>query len=87
MLQNMQYHTLNINPFLRRSWIEVAIPAARGMVAHAKGDFHTTVAELKPVLPRLHEIGGSHAQRVLFEQVYQDVVLSAQKQSWDYAMS
>ncbi|BDI19327.1 tetratricopeptide repeat protein 38 family protein [Nostoc cf. commune SO-36] len=87
MLQSMQYHTLSINPFLRRSWVELAIPAARGMVAHAKGDFNTTVVELKPVLPRLHEIGGSHAQRVLFGQVYQDAVLSTQQQSWDYAVS
>ncbi|MDZ8055441.1 MAG: tetratricopeptide repeat protein [Aulosira sp. ZfuVER01] len=87
MLISMQYHTLRINPFLRQRWIEVAIPAARGMVAHAKGDFHTTVAELKLVLPRLHEIGGSHAQQVLFGQVYQDAVLSAQKQSWVYAVS
>ncbi|MBD2535885.1 tetratricopeptide repeat protein [Nostoc flagelliforme FACHB-838] len=87
MLQSMQYHTLSINPFLRRSWVEVAIPAARGMVAHAKGDFNTTVAELKPVLPRLHEIGGSHAQRVLFGQVYQDAVLSAQQQSWNYGIT
>jgi tetratricopeptide (TPR) repeat protein len=87
MLQSMQYHTLRINPFLRQRWIEVAIPAARGMVAHAKGDFHTTVAELKFVLPRLHEIGGSHAQRVLFEQIYHDAVLSVQKQSWVYAVS
>jgi tetratricopeptide (TPR) repeat protein len=87
MLVSMQYHTLRINPFWRQRWIEVAIPAARGMVAHAKGDFHTTVAELKPVLSRLHEIGGSHTQRVLFGQVYQDALLSAQKQSWDYAAS
>ncbi|MDZ8184467.1 MAG: tetratricopeptide repeat protein [Nostoc sp. ChiSLP02] len=87
MLQSMHYHTLKINSFLRQRWLEVAIPAARGMVAHAKGDFHATVAELKPVLPRLHEIGGSHAQRVLFGQVYQDAVLSVQKQSWDYAIA
>jgi tetratricopeptide (TPR) repeat protein len=80
MLQSMQYHALSINPFLRRSWLEVAIPAARGMVAHAKGDFHTTIAELKPVLSRLHELGGSHAQRVLFGQVYQDAMFLAQKQ-------
>ncbi|YAF97994.1 MAG: tetratricopeptide repeat protein [Nodularia sp. CChRGM 3473] len=67
MLESMQYHALSINPFLRRSWLEVAIPAARGMVAHAQGDFNTAVTELKLVLPHLHEIGGSHAQRVLFE--------------------
>ncbi|MFN6570848.1 tetratricopeptide repeat protein [Dendronalium sp. ChiSLP03b] len=87
MLQSMQYHALSINPFLRRSWLEVAIPAARGMVAHAKGDFNTTVAELKPVLSRLHEVGGSHAQRVLFGQVYQDAVLLAQKQNHIYGMT
>lgn len=87
MLVSMEYHTLSINPFLRRSWLEVAIPAARGMVAHAQGDFQATVTELQPVLSRLHEIGGSHAQRVLFRQVYQDAVLSTQKQSWVYAAS
>ncbi|BAY27578.1 hypothetical protein NIES2100_74030 [Calothrix sp. NIES-2100] len=87
MLQSMQYHTLRINPFLRQRWLEVAIPAARGMVAHAQGDFNTTVAELKPVLSRLHTIGGSHAQQVLFQQVYQDAAFSAQKQSWIYAAS
>ena len=84
MLQSMQYHTLRINPFLRQRWLEVAIPAARGMVAHAQGDYNTTVAELKPILSRLHTIGGSHAQQVLFQQVYQDALLSAQKQSWIY---
>jgi hypothetical protein len=87
MLQSMQYHTWSINPFLRRSWVEVAIPAAKGMVAHAKGEFNAAITELKPVLPRLHKIGGSHTQRVLFEQVYQDAVLSVQKQSWVYAAS
>ncbi|MBE9201686.1 MULTISPECIES: tetratricopeptide repeat protein [unclassified Nodularia (in: cyanobacteria)] len=87
MLQSMQYHALTINPFLRRSWLEIAIPAARGMVAHAQGDVKTTVAELKPVLSRLHEVGGSHAQRVLFEQVYQDAVLWTQKQNQLYAVT
>jgi tetratricopeptide (TPR) repeat protein len=70
MLVSMHKHTLSVNPFLRRSWLEVAVPTARGMVSYAKGDFNKAVAELKPVMPRLHEIGGSHAQRVLFEEVY-----------------
>ncbi|MBD2354791.1 tetratricopeptide repeat protein [Tolypothrix sp. FACHB-123] len=87
MLVSIQYHTLRINPFLRQRWIEVAIPAARGMVAHAKGDFHKAIAELQFILPRLHEIGGSHAQRVLFEQIYHNAVLSVQQQSWNYAVS
>jgi tetratricopeptide (TPR) repeat protein len=87
MLHSMQYHALSINPFLRRSWLEVAIPAAKAMVAHAQGDFQTTVTQLQLVLPHLHEIGGSHAQRVLFEQVYHDAVLNAQKPSLIYCVS
>ncbi|MBD0388459.1 MAG: tetratricopeptide repeat protein [Nostoc sp. C3-bin3] len=87
MLQSMHYHALSINPFLQKSWLEVAIPAARGMVAHAKGDFNTAVTELKLVLPRLYEIGGSHAQRVLFEEIYHDAVLWTQKQSRIYGIT
>jgi tetratricopeptide (TPR) repeat protein len=87
MLQSMHSHALSINPFLQKSWLEVAIPAARGMVAHAKGDFNTAVTELKLVLPRLYEIGGSHAQRVLFEEIYHDAVLWTQKQSWVYGIT
>ena len=87
MLQSMEHHALSINPFLRRSWVKIAIPAARGMVAHAQGDFQTTVNELKFVLSRLHEIGGSHAQRVLFAEIYQDALLCEQKQHRIYPIS
>jgi hypothetical protein len=57
------------------------------MVAHAQGDFQTTVNELKLVLSRLHEIGGSHAQRVLFAEIYQDALLCEQKQHRIYPIS
>ncbi|MDM9384114.1 tetratricopeptide repeat protein [Chlorogloeopsis sp. ULAP01] len=87
MLLSMEQYALSINPFLRQGWLEVAIPAAKGMVAHAKGDFNTAIAQLKPVLPRLHSVGGSHAQRVLFKQVYQDALLLAQKRSWIYGIT
>lgn len=80
MLLSMYEHAMTVNPYLRQSWYEVAIPAARGMVAHANGNFKGAVAELQPVLPRLHEIGGSHAQRVLFKQVYLDAMSQTEKQ-------
>jgi hypothetical protein len=79
MLLSMEQHTLRVNLFLRQSWLEVAIPAAKGMMAHAKKDFNTAVMELKPLKPRLHEIGGSHAQRVLFQQVYRDALNNVEK--------
>jgi tetratricopeptide (TPR) repeat protein len=82
MLESMGYHALSINSLQGRTWLEIAIPAARGMVAHAQGDFYTTITQIKPVLSRLHEIGGSHAQRVLFEELYQDALLSSQQHRW-----
>ncbi|WP_009630856.1 tetratricopeptide repeat protein [Synechocystis sp. PCC 7509] len=59
----------------RKTWIEVALPASLGMKAHATGDWGKAITLLSPILSRLHEIGGSHAQRDLFEQVYLDAWL------------
>ncbi|MBW4630606.1 MAG: tetratricopeptide repeat protein [Iphinoe sp. HA4291-MV1] len=81
---SMLRHAASVNPYLNQNWTLVAIPAAIGMIAHAKGDWSTAIAELKPVLPLLHKIGGSHAQRVLFEQVYRDALLRSEKQSRVY---
>lgn len=75
MLLSMQVHANNSLPYIQKTWLEVALPAAQGMVAHAKGESKCAIARLKPILPRLYEIGGSHAQRQLFEQVYYDARL------------
>jgi len=58
-----------------RFWPDVALPAARGVVAYAQGDHATAFARLREVQPRLHEIGGSHAQRDLFVQTFLDAAL------------
>jgi hypothetical protein len=60
---------------LRAVWADVALPAARGLVAHARGDFVAARSELGPTLARLREIGGSHAQRDLFQQLYLDSLI------------
>ena len=54
----------------RATWTRVAVPACRGLLAYARGEVSRAVDELGIALPRLVEIGGSHAQRDLFEQVY-----------------
>ena len=56
-------------------WHAVALPAAQGLLAHARGDYARAVLELGSALPRLLEIGGSHAQRDLFEQIHLDALL------------
>ncbi|MBW4602047.1 MAG: tetratricopeptide repeat protein [Calothrix sp. FI2-JRJ7] len=75
MRLSMYQHALSLPSYIRRQWLEVAIPVARGLVAYANGEYSNTVINFKQVLPRLHEIGGSHAQRQLFKQVYQDANL------------
>lgn len=59
----------------RAAWAEVALPAARALAAHARGDVEACVRDLSPTLPRMHEIGGSHAQRDLFDQILIDALL------------
>jgi hypothetical protein len=51
------------------------VPASRGLLAHARGDHAGAVDELGQALPRLAEIGGSHAQRDLFTQVRLDALV------------
>jgi hypothetical protein len=58
--------------FDRIVWREVALPAARGMLAHARGDYPAAARWLSLANPRLQEIGGSHAQRDLFGQLLLD---------------
>jgi tetratricopeptide (TPR) repeat protein len=49
-------------------WAETGVPAAKGVRAFAAGD-HAAAAEwLNRAMPRLHRIGGSHAQRHLFAE-------------------
>ncbi len=62
-------------PIARAAWGEVCVPACEGLLAYARGDVGRTRDCLGPVLPRLREIGGSHAQRDLFEQIMLDALL------------
>jgi hypothetical protein len=55
--------------FSREVWAETALPAAEGIVAFHAGRPDDAVRGLDRALPRLHRIGGSHAQRDLFDQI------------------
>ena len=72
LLAAIAAHARDAHPGQRAAWAEVALPAARGLVAHARGDDATCLRELGPALGRVLETGGSHAQRDLFAQIYLD---------------
>jgi hypothetical protein len=58
--------------FAQSAWREVALPACIGLHAHARGDYETAWVSLGASLPRHVELGGSHAQRDLFDQILLD---------------
>jgi tetratricopeptide (TPR) repeat protein len=74
MLESMKRHAQTVHVCERAAWAEVALPAAKGMVAYALGHWSAAIAHLKPILPRLHTIGGSHTQRDVFWQLYLDAL-------------
>lgn len=75
LLHNIEAFAPNAPASTRAAWQRVGVPAAHGLLAHARGDHAAAIAGLGQALPRLMEIGGSHAQRDLFEQVYLDALV------------
>ena len=75
LLRNIEAFAERAPASARSAWQRVAVPAARGMLAHARGDYAAAVEWLGLALPRLLEIGGSHAQRDLFDQVHLDALI------------
>ncbi len=63
--------------FDRTAWADVALPAARSIMAHSAGDYTAAVPLIAQALPRMAEVGGSHAQRDLFEQIHLDALIRA----------
>jgi tetratricopeptide (TPR) repeat protein len=62
-------------PFTREVWRQVALPACEGLQAYAQGDYDAAWLALGRALPRLIEVGGSHAQRDLFDQILIDAAI------------
>jgi len=61
----------------RDAWREIGIPVAEGLAAHAAGDHEAALRFIEPALGRLAAIGGSHAQRDLFEQIVLDALIKS----------
>jgi tetratricopeptide (TPR) repeat protein len=61
----------------REVWREVALPACEGVYAYARGAYASAWRHLSRAMPRLAEIGGSHAQRDLFEQILLDTAIKS----------
>jgi len=92
LLGSLEAHCLGIAPaqstdpdatVIDDVWLKVCLPASRGLMAHAQGRYADAVEGLGLALPRLLEIGGSHAQRDLFSQIHLDAL--ARSGNWGAA--
>ena len=51
---------------------EVALPVCQAVLSHRRGEHGYTVSVLSPVMGRVQELGGSHAQRDVLKQLFLD---------------
>ncbi len=77
LMSGIVVHAAKVKPVQQVMWQQVAAPAARALVAHVLGHYDDAADLLGQVLPNMHRIGGSHAQRDLFEQIHLDALIHA----------
>lgn len=70
LMRNIESHARG-----HETWRQVALPAARALLAHARGQWDAAVEGMAQALPRMAQIGGSHAQRDLFSQIHIDAMI------------
>ena len=75
MIDRLRTNAENGNIFAK----EVILPLAQGIDAFAQQDYATAVEYLEPVFPQLTRIGGSHAQREVFEDTVLESYLRAEQ--------
>ena len=56
---------------------DYALPVAGAVLAHARGRHAEALDLMRPVLGGMHQLGGSHAQQDVFEQLFLDAALAA----------
>ncbi len=77
LLETVRETARSAPAYSREVWQNVALPACEGVHAHARGDYETAWRRLSPAMPRIIEVGGSHAQRDLFEQILLDTAIKS----------
>ncbi|MBD1821770.1 tetratricopeptide repeat protein [Cyanobacteria bacterium FACHB-DQ100] len=80
LLHSWTSHAQRVTPESQSIWLQVVLPVAKGLIAHAQGNWTIAIAQLQPNLPKLQAVGGSRTQRKLFEQIYQHAVLQHESQ-------
>ncbi|PON10786.1 hypothetical protein C2W62_48245 [Candidatus Entotheonella serta] len=75
MLEQLQHKAEEGDAFTQ----DIVVPLVQGIVDFAQGDYAKSAQELEPVCPQLVRIGGSHAQREVFEDTLLEAYLRAEQ--------
>jgi hypothetical protein len=75
LLESVRRYAETAPAFTREAWRDVALPGSEGLYAYARGDYAQAWRHLASSVPRMAEVGGSHAQRDLFEQILLDAAI------------
>ncbi len=75
LMQSWTVHAKQLSLESQQIWLQIVLPVAKGLIAHAQGNELVAIAQLQPCLANLHRVGGSRTQQKLFEQIYQHAVL------------
>ena len=59
--------------------LEATLPLVKGIGAFGEGDYAEAVRLMEPVFPQLTRVGGSHAQRLVFEDTLLEAYLRAEE--------
>lgn len=57
----------------------VGLPVCRSLIRFVEGDYDQVLDDLLPIRPRLHEFGGSHAQRDVVERTLLEAAIRAHR--------
>jgi tetratricopeptide (TPR) repeat protein len=60
---------------------DVAVPVSEAVLAHRRGEHARACGLMRPVLDRMHELGGSHAQQDVLMQLFLDCAMKADCES------
>jgi hypothetical protein len=77
LLTRMQADAAERNTSMKTVTAEAGLPAARGLMNFANGDYDGAFADLSAARPNMQSVGGSHAQRDVFERITIESALRA----------
>lgn len=79
-LTSMRAHAETLSGEKAHVWGDIALPAAEAICAFLSGRRDDAANALQPILPELHKIGGSHAQRHVFVETFEACARNSDRQ-------